>query len=128
MSNTVRDSDSLSQRTDALVNRIDQATEALLGRFASIIEFVSNNSSEEIKQDMSTAAATALLVENQANEMVRAAEDLRVIIREVREHWILGEQSQQLTSSQNPNETDVEISEIQLRDILVRQGTAASVI
>lgn len=93
----------LSQRTDNFVSRVDQATESLLSRFSAIVELSALSPSATdprgrredddggtTRTAVSTAAATALQVENHANQMVKAAEELRTIIREVRECWVLG--------------------------------------
>lgn len=88
----------LTQRTDSLVSRVDRATDSLLSRFSAIAE-LSFSDSESLNAGQSdpiiasrsaaTAASASLQIEEYTHQMVRAAEELRSLIREVKEAWIL---------------------------------------
>lgn len=80
----------LTQRTDVLVSRVSQATDSLLARYSAIAELSVARDDLIGGRNASTAAATSLQIENHANQMVKAAEDLRTVVREVKEAWILG--------------------------------------
>lgn len=125
--NQTGSNDVLSQRTDSLVNRTDFAVDSLLSRFTAIVEIATENESEAGTISLSTSTAKALQIENQANMLARAAEDLRQIIREVKEHWVLGERSHkgQLRDSVSGKTSD-EASELQIRDIIVKEGFSAT--
>lgn len=118
--------DPLSQRTDSLVSRTNQAVDALLSRFTAIVESASVDASDTRANDVSIAATNALQIEHQANMMARAAEDLRTIIREVKEHWVLAEGSQLQARTRDPPEaTSQDASDVQIRYDLVQEGLKA---
>lgn len=85
-------STALTQRTDLLVDRVDQATDTILSRFQSIVDLSTAEDAERNERSDSAfvAATRSVQIEHSASQIVRAVQDLRIILREVREHWVLG--------------------------------------
>lgn len=98
----------MTQRTDLLVDRVEQATDTILSRFQNIVDLSSTDDGERSEHtDPSFIAATqSAQVEHSAGQIVRAAQDLRIILREVREHWILGAKIGRSQNASNESKDD----------------------
>jgi hypothetical protein len=89
------------QRTEETVSRINQAAEQLLTRFTQITALAQHSAAEDTS-DIEAAEAPArpshveqvsrsLQITNSTSAMLRSFEELRRIIHEVKELWVLSE-------------------------------------
>ncbi|ORY75477.1 hypothetical protein BCR37DRAFT_389693 [Protomyces lactucae-debilis] len=87
------------QRTEQTIARINQATEQLLARFTQVTALAQHSAEREATEEGADAparasdaqqAARSLQITNATSAMVRAFEELRRIIYEVKELWVLG--------------------------------------
>ena len=86
----------ISKRTDELISRVDNAINEMLNRYQTLIELTIS----QVPANTAYSAAYALQTQNNATQLIRASEDLRQIIREVKEIWVLNTPRQELQESQ----------------------------
>lgn len=98
----------ISKRTDALIQRVEQSVNAMLSRLQSIIEL----SSIDTELNPTASAASALQIRSYATQLINASEDLRTLVREVKEIWLLssnGELNSKLSQEQADQESEKEV-------------------
>lgn len=77
---------SSTQRANALLEQIDDATTRLLSNQLQLVKLASNKD-----KPLPTVAAETASVHAAASSLVRACEDLLVLTRSLKEAWVLGQ-------------------------------------
>ncbi|PBP19794.1 hypothetical protein BUE80_DR009385 [Diplocarpon rosae] len=76
--------------TNSLVDRSERAVAALLTRFKTLVTLAAEPVQDGVAATKEVAAAHALQMEVESSLLVRAAEDLLQLTRELKELWLFG--------------------------------------
>ncbi|KAF2229018.1 hypothetical protein EV356DRAFT_496606 [Viridothelium virens] len=94
----------------ALLARIDTATQQLIRRFENLIGLASLE-----KTDRNSTALNALEIDVETAALIRGAEDLTTLIRQMQEVWLFGELN---TLGKSENQEKMQQSTVAVAELL----------